>query len=58
MDESQMTELRAELRGEPPWDDDLPNAVALVECLLGDDQVGAGAILRSMNAGPVAVVLA
>ena len=40
------------------WDDDLADAVALVEAVLGDDLTGAGAVLRNMDTGPVAVVLA
>ena len=57
MDLAPVSELRARLRPEP-WDDDFPDAVALVECVLGDDLTGAGSILRNMSPGPVAVVLA
>jgi hypothetical protein len=59
VDLAPVTELKARLRPEPPsWDDDLPDAIALVECVLGDDLTGAGSILRNMSPGPVAVVLA
>lgn len=39
-------------------DDDTLDAIALVEAVLRDDLEGAGAVLRNMDAGPVAVVLA
>jgi hypothetical protein len=37
------------------WDNSTADAIALTECVLADDLVGAGAVLRNMDAAPVAV---
>jgi hypothetical protein len=43
---------------EPEHDDPLHDSIALVEAVARDDPKGAGAILRNMDPGPVAVNLA